>query len=142
MGNVIVGIIMLVAGASGQFSLRGTGSSAALIGLGFVLMIFGAIRMASNSSKKKKNEEFISKLTHEVNEFREEGKSDEEIKSILSSRGLTEQYIDTLLLIIPAVSSTPSGREEVETSSEKPATEQLEVDNELLQKLKTRLSNN
>ncbi|MDR1794126.1 MAG: hypothetical protein LBR25_01835 [Erysipelotrichaceae bacterium] len=52
--NFIAGVLLIIAGASGQMVLRGTNSSFALIILGVVVAAFGSFQMfAANSQKQK-----------------------------------------------------------------------------------------
>jgi hypothetical protein len=44
--NIIIGLVMIVGGATGTLSLKGTGSSGALTALGVVLLIWGGVQMA------------------------------------------------------------------------------------------------
>ena len=46
MWNIIIGLVMIVGGATGTLSLKGTGSSGALTALGVVLLIWGGVQMA------------------------------------------------------------------------------------------------
>ena len=41
MWNIIIGLVMIIGGATGQLSLRGTHSSTALVVLGAVLLAWG-----------------------------------------------------------------------------------------------------
>lgn len=52
MGNIIWGILMIIAGASGSFVLIGTESSAALIAVGVGFVIWGIIQLASSKKEK------------------------------------------------------------------------------------------
>lgn len=47
MRNIIAGIVFMVAGASGQFVLRGTGSPGLLILVGLVVVVVGVVQVAS-----------------------------------------------------------------------------------------------
>lgn len=44
MGNIVWGIIWIIAGLSGQFVLIGTNSSAALVAVGIGLVIWGLVQ--------------------------------------------------------------------------------------------------
>jgi hypothetical protein len=50
MGRIIIGVIAVLGGLSGKLALRGTGSSTALVIVGAVFIVLGAIQM------KKRNE--------------------------------------------------------------------------------------
>ena len=50
MWNIIIGLVMIIGGATGQLSLRGTNSSIALVVLGAVLLAWGIY-----SKVRKKN---------------------------------------------------------------------------------------
>lgn len=41
MGNIVIGILFVLGGASGQMALRGTDSSGALIVVGALMAIYG-----------------------------------------------------------------------------------------------------
>ena len=56
MGSILWGILMIIAGASGQFVLRGTDSSAALQVVGVIFVIIGIVQMTTGSFQKKKKE--------------------------------------------------------------------------------------
>jgi uncharacterized membrane protein HdeD (DUF308 family) len=45
MLNIILGIIFIIGGLSGQLVFIGTSSSALIVAVGFVLVIWGAYRM-------------------------------------------------------------------------------------------------
>jgi len=51
MYNILIGIIFIIGGASGQLVLRGTNSSDALIFVGIGLVIWGIIQLSSNYSQ-------------------------------------------------------------------------------------------
>ena len=59
MGKIIVGILFIIGGASGEFVLRGTNSPEALIVVGFILVIIGIVQIVSK--KKKKNHQLLVK---------------------------------------------------------------------------------
>jgi len=46
MWNIIIGILLIVAGLSGRFSLIGTGSSKALAAVGAAILIWGIVQVA------------------------------------------------------------------------------------------------
>jgi hypothetical protein len=46
MWNIIVGILLILAGLSGRFALLGTGSSKALVVFGAVVLVWGLVQMA------------------------------------------------------------------------------------------------
>ena len=46
LGNIIIGIIFIIGGLTGNLSLRGTHSGPALAVVGGALVLFGVIRMA------------------------------------------------------------------------------------------------
>lgn len=45
MGNLLIGIVMIVGGLSGQLVLIGTNSSSALVALGAGLSVWGVVQM-------------------------------------------------------------------------------------------------
>ncbi len=45
MVKIIIGLVMVVGGLSGQLTLRGTNSSAALVVLGVILIGWGILRL-------------------------------------------------------------------------------------------------
>ncbi len=49
MGNIVIGLIFIVGGASGKLALIGTDSSGALIAVGVGLMLWGGKQMVSSS---------------------------------------------------------------------------------------------
>jgi hypothetical protein len=49
MAKIIIGIVMIVGGATGKLVLIGTNSSAALVVLGVVMVVWGVFRMRSQS---------------------------------------------------------------------------------------------
>ena len=51
MWNIIIGLVFIVAGLSGQLALRGTSSGPALAGLGGILLIWGIVQVS-----RKRNE--------------------------------------------------------------------------------------
>ena len=51
--NIIVGLIMVGAGLSGQFSLLGTESPALLVGVGALVVGFGVHRVIRDRRQKK-----------------------------------------------------------------------------------------
>ena len=50
MGNIIIGILLIVGGASGKFVLIGTSSSGGLMLFGAGLVVWGGIQLAKNKS--------------------------------------------------------------------------------------------
>lgn len=50
IGNIIFGGIFIVGGLSGKLALRGTNSTAALVGVGVVLLIIGVVRVVQSRS--------------------------------------------------------------------------------------------
>ena len=54
MGNLIVGILFLIGGLTGNLVLRGTTSSIAVAVLGFVLCIVGIIQLNHKPSAKSR----------------------------------------------------------------------------------------
>ncbi len=48
MWNILIGIVFIIGGLSGQLTIRGTSSSGGLAILGAGLMIWGIIQMASS----------------------------------------------------------------------------------------------
>ncbi len=46
MWNIIIGILLIVAGLSGRFALIGTGSSKALAAVGAAILIWGIVQVA------------------------------------------------------------------------------------------------
>jgi len=53
MRLLLIGIIFIVGGASGEMALRGTGSGLALAVVGVGLCIWGGIQMKNSSSSKQ-----------------------------------------------------------------------------------------
>lgn len=53
MGNIVVGLLFIVGGASGKIALRGTNSSGALVVVGLVLIGFGIFRLVSNANANR-----------------------------------------------------------------------------------------
>lgn len=53
MWNIIIGILFIIGGASGEFVLKGTESSTALVMIGVGLVIWGGIQLAGRSSGKQ-----------------------------------------------------------------------------------------
>lgn len=51
MWNIIIGLVLLIGGLSGKFSLIGTGSPKALAAAGAALMVWGIIQVVR--SKKR-----------------------------------------------------------------------------------------
>ncbi|MBR3925671.1 MAG: hypothetical protein IKJ58_02800 [Akkermansia sp.] len=51
MWNVIIGILFIIGGASGEFVLKGTNSSSALVYVGIGLIVWGIIQIVGASSK-------------------------------------------------------------------------------------------
>jgi hypothetical protein len=47
MGNIIVGALFIIGGASGEYALKGTNSPIALMVLGVVLIAFGGYQLSS-----------------------------------------------------------------------------------------------
>ncbi len=47
MGNIIVGVLFIIGGASGQYAMKGTNSPIALIVLGVALLAFGGYQLSS-----------------------------------------------------------------------------------------------
>lgn len=54
MWNIVVGIIFIIGGLSGQLVLRGTESSGALVVVGILLFLWGVYQVTKKSSNKKK----------------------------------------------------------------------------------------
>ncbi len=50
MAKILIGLVMIVGGASGKLALRGTGSSGALVVVGVILLIWGVAKLASGTS--------------------------------------------------------------------------------------------
>lgn len=48
MWNMLIGIIMIIGGCSGNLALKGTGSPGALALLGVVLLVWGFVQTAKN----------------------------------------------------------------------------------------------
>ncbi len=48
MWNIIIGLVFIAGGLSGQLTLRGTNSGPALAGLGGVLVIWGIYQVAKS----------------------------------------------------------------------------------------------
>ena len=53
MWNIIIGILFIIGGASGEFVLKGTESSSALVVIGIGLVIWGVIQLAGRNSEKQ-----------------------------------------------------------------------------------------
>ena len=66
MSYIIWGVLLVIAGASGRFVLRGTNSSAALIGFGFVMVIVGIVTTLINQKKKNANQEQMNALNQQI----------------------------------------------------------------------------
>ena len=52
MWNIIIGLVMIIGGASGKLALRGTNSTAALIAIGVALLgwgVFQVVRSRNNA---------------------------------------------------------------------------------------------
>ena len=49
MIKIIIGIVMIIGGATGQLQLRGTHSSGALVVFGVVLVVWGIIKKLSSN---------------------------------------------------------------------------------------------
>jgi uncharacterized membrane protein HdeD (DUF308 family) len=45
MWNIIIGILLIIAGLSGRFALIGTGSSSALAAIGAVILVWGIVQV-------------------------------------------------------------------------------------------------
>jgi hypothetical protein len=50
MWNIIIGLVMIIGGASGKLALRGTSSSGALVAIGVALLGWGVFQLV-----RKKN---------------------------------------------------------------------------------------
>jgi uncharacterized membrane protein YgdD (TMEM256/DUF423 family) len=48
MWNIIIGVVFIIGGLSGQLALRGTESGPALAALGGVLLIWGIVQVVRN----------------------------------------------------------------------------------------------
>lgn len=48
MWNIIIGLVMIIGGATGKLALRGTSSSGALVALGVGLLAWGVFQLARN----------------------------------------------------------------------------------------------
>jgi uncharacterized membrane protein len=66
MGWIFSGIFSIVMGASGQFVLRGTNSSEALVAAGVVMIIIGIAQLVWNSGNAKKNAGQSAALLEEI----------------------------------------------------------------------------
>jgi hypothetical protein len=51
--SIIIGLVMIVGGLSGQLALKGTGSSYALAGVGLVLLVIGLFTMVARSDDSR-----------------------------------------------------------------------------------------
>jgi len=51
--SVLVGLVMIIGGASGQLALRGTNSSTALIVVGVCVLAFGGYQLIADWRKKQ-----------------------------------------------------------------------------------------
>jgi hypothetical protein len=50
MWNIIIGLVMIVGGASGKLALRGTSSSGALVAIGVALLGWGVFQLVRNKN--------------------------------------------------------------------------------------------
>ena len=50
--SIIISVIMIVGGLTGQLVLRGTGSSAALVVIGVILLIIDVVKIVSRNKNK------------------------------------------------------------------------------------------
>lgn len=48
MWNIIIGLVMIIGGATGKLALRGTNSSGALVAIGVALLGWGIFQLARN----------------------------------------------------------------------------------------------
>ena len=53
MWNIIIGILFIIGGASGDYVLAGTDSSGALIAVGIGLIIWGCIQLGNKKEEEK-----------------------------------------------------------------------------------------
>lgn len=74
MRTIIGGVILIIAGLSGMFVLRGTGSSAALAVVGVIVVIIGIIQMNRNSLNKpgarKDGEDMCTVITEQLHVYK------------------------------------------------------------------------
>jgi hypothetical protein len=55
MGNIVtivIGVVFIAGGLSGQFVLRGTDSSVAIIAIGAALIVWGTFRLIKERNRK------------------------------------------------------------------------------------------
>jgi len=50
MWNIIIGLVMIIGGATGKLALRGTGSSGALVAIGIALLAWGIFKLARSKN--------------------------------------------------------------------------------------------
>jgi hypothetical protein len=51
MGNIVVGIIFIIGGATGNLALKGTGSSGAIMVVGFLLAAYGGFTLMRGQNR-------------------------------------------------------------------------------------------
>lgn len=68
MSTILWGILLFIAGQSGQFVLRGTQSSGALSLFGIGLIVVGIFQMVGQNSKKQQKQSEIAELTNKISE--------------------------------------------------------------------------
>ena len=66
MWYLIWGILLIIAGASGSFVLRGTNSSSALVIVGFIIAGIGAFQTFSGQKKKQQNAAEMQQINNQV----------------------------------------------------------------------------
>ena len=66
MWYLIWGIILIIAGASGSFVLRGTNSSSGLVIVGFIIAGLGAFQVFAGQKKKEKNASDMQQLSSQM----------------------------------------------------------------------------
>jgi hypothetical protein len=70
MGSLVVGLLvsalLIIGGLSGQFVLRGTNSSRALVAVGFAFLVFDIFRIIKYSQKVNNSANSLDKLLKEI----------------------------------------------------------------------------
>jgi len=55
MKNIIIGALFIIGGGSGQFAVRGTGSTAGLVVIGVGLVVWGLFQLKSSTGAASEN---------------------------------------------------------------------------------------
>jgi hypothetical protein len=88
MGTLIIGILFILGGISGQFALRGTNSPAALIVVGIILVFIGVIQIIT---KKEKSTDLVDE---KVNNQKEQKYDDVELIKTVNKSSFKEGDIE------------------------------------------------